>query len=116
MTKKEKQEAAKQIIKGLLADSEMKANDLIDRAAELFTQRFGDEKTDNANDVKGRIGSILDVMKKDADVLFEGGRYALKKEVQIEKAQQEPKKRTRKTKAKTEEKEEKTQKIEELLK
>ena len=59
------------------------------------------KENENPNDVKGRIGSVLDVMKKDGEVQFEGGMYALN----VETPQEKPKaKRT--AKKKTEAKEE----------
>ena len=77
VTRAEKRDATKNLIRELLNNTQMKSNDLIDEAARLYTERFGGEETDNVNDVKGRVGSVLDVMKKDGDVLYEGGMYAL---------------------------------------
>ena len=91
LTKKEKTAAAKTLILDALKEGEAKSNELIDRAAALYTERFAGEETENANDVKGRIGSVLDVMKKENEVSFEGGVYALKAKEDVEK----PKKSTR---------------------
>ena len=74
MTRAEKKDAVKALIKGLLANKQYKASDLIDEAAKLYTATYGGEENENANDVKGRIGSVLDVMKKEEDVRFEDGK------------------------------------------
>ncbi len=106
VTRAEKRDAVKNLIREILAKGNQKSNDLIDEAARLFSERFGGEDTENPNDVKGRVGSVLDVMKKDNEVQFDGGVYALKTETTKEK----PVKKTRKTtkKATEEVKEEKT--------
>ncbi len=98
-TRAEKRDAAKNLIKELLQKGDLKASALIDEAAKEYTKRFQGEDTENPNDVKGRIGSVLDVMKKDGDVAFEGGVYALKANlspVEEEKSQEETKKKTTK--------------------
>lgn len=105
-TKAEKKDATRNLIKEVLMKKEYKHNDLIEEAAKLYVERF-DNETDNINDVKGRVGSVLDIMKKEQDVNFEGGMYALNVKTAEtpteEKKEKEPKKTTRKTK-KTEEK------------
>ena len=99
LTRAEKREAAKAIIRELLQKSAHKASELIENAASLFTQRFAGEDTENANDVKGRIGSILDVMKKENEVRFDGGVYTLPAETTVEAKEEKPKKkRARKVK------------------
>ena len=77
VTRAEKRDNVKKLIRELLSNGNAKASDLIDGAAKLYAERFGGEDTENPNDVKGRVGSVLDVMKKESDVLFEGGVYAL---------------------------------------
>ena len=103
VTRAEKRDATKNLIKEILKKSELKASELIDEAAKLYTEKFGGEET--PNDVKGRVGSVLDVMKKDGEVAFDKGRYALKLEKTPEIKEEKKKKTTRK-KAETEEKEE----------
>lgn len=93
LTRAEKREAAKAIIRELLQKSAHKASELIEDAASLFTQRFAGEDTENANDVKGRIGSILDVMKKENEVRFDGGVYTLPAETTVEAKEEKPKKK-----------------------
>ncbi len=93
LTRAEKREAAKAIIRELLQKSAHKASELIEDAASLFTQRFAGEDTENANDVKGRIGSILDIMKKENEVRFEGGVYTLPAETTVEAKEEKPKKK-----------------------
>lgn len=74
-TRAEKKDAAKNVIREILAEKPLKHNELIEEAAKRYTERFGG---DNVNDVNGRIGSVLDIMKKESDVAYEGGVYALK--------------------------------------
>ena len=77
VTRAEKKDATKNLIKEVLAIKPMKHNELIDATAKLYSERFGAD-TDNVNDVKGRVGSVLDIMKKDGEVANDGGMYALK--------------------------------------
>ncbi len=77
VTRAEKKDATKNLIKEALAESPLKHNELIESVAKTYTERFGSD-TDNANDVKGRVGSVLDIMKKESEVAYDGGRYALK--------------------------------------
>lgn len=78
VTRAEKKDATKSIIKDLLAVKPYKHNELIDETAKIYTERFAGEDTENVNDVKGRVGSVLDIMKKESEVMYEGGMYALK--------------------------------------
>jgi hypothetical protein len=66
------------LIKELLQSGAKKNLDLIEEAAKSFADRFKSEENENPNDVKGRIGSVLDVMKKEGEVAFDGGMVALK--------------------------------------
>ncbi len=106
VTRAEKKDATKKLIREILATSPQKHNDLIDEVAKLYTERYGDE-SDNINDVKGRVGSVLDIMKKESDVMYDGGTYALKARMMAPSVKEEeempaPKKRGRKAKAKVE--------------
>jgi hypothetical protein len=122
LTRAEKKDAAKGLIKELLQSGEKKSTELIDEAAKVFAMRFQGEENENPNDVKGRIGSVLDVMKKEGEVQFDGGIYALKplsapvaeeKSVQkqaetnaekpVSKKRATPKKATKKEEVKTQE-------------
>lgn len=126
-TRAEKRDATKEIIREILAKASAKSNDLIDEAAKLYAERLGGEGAENPNDVKGRIGSVLDVMKKDGEVLYEGGVCALKveteqkkptkkaKKTEEEKAAEKPAKAKRTAKKAVKEKEEKETETEERL-
>ncbi|MBQ7831772.1 MAG: restriction endonuclease [Clostridia bacterium] len=103
-TRAEKKEAAKALIREILAVKPLKHNELIDEVSKLYATRFAGEETENINDVKGRVGSVLDIMKKDGDVAYEEGMYALKaRAVSIPEPEKQPEKKTR-TRKKTEEK------------
>ena len=77
VTRAEKKDATKNLIREILAIKPLKHNELIDEVSKLYTERYGDE-SDNVNDVRGRVGSVLDIMKKESDVMSDGGMYALK--------------------------------------
>lgn len=111
-TRAEKKDAAKKLILDLLKKTSYKASDLIDTAAKLYAEKFGGEDNENPNDVKGRIGSILDVMKKEGEVAFEGGVYASKEE----KLKKSTRKTTKKTTVETKDTEKTQEKPEEKKK
>lgn len=77
VTRAAKKDATKNLIREILAIKPLKHNELIDEVSKLYTERYGDE-SDNVNDVRGRVGSVLDIMKKESDVMSDGGMYALK--------------------------------------
>ena len=104
MTRAQKTEATKSIIKELLAIKPMKHNELIEETAKLYTERYKSEETENVNDVKGRAGSVLDIMKKESEVMYDGGMYALKARMPIpapvEQEKETPAKKAEKATAK----------------
>lgn len=104
MTRAQKTEATKGIIKELLAVKPMKHNELIEETAKLYIERYKSEETENVNDVKGRVGSVLDIMKKESEVMYEGGMYALKARIPVpapqETVEEKPAKKPAKAKAK----------------
>ena len=106
MTRAQKTEATKSIIKELLAIKPMKHNELIEETAKLYTERYKSEETENINDVKGRAGSVLDIMKKESEVMYDGGMYALKARMPIptsvKQAKEKPAKKAEKSTAKKE--------------
>lgn len=121
-TRAEKRDATKNLIKELLQKANAKHGELIDEASKIYIERFPGEDTENPNDVKGRIGSVIDVMKKEGEILFDGGVYALKVEekpakktrkraVKEEKEEEKPKKRVVKKAKKEEEKKEETEEV-----
>lgn len=121
-TRAEKRDATKNLIKELLQKANVKHAELIDEASKIYIERFPGEDTENPNDVKGRIGSVIDVMKKEGEILFDGGVYALKVEekpakktrkraVKEEKEEEKPKKRVVKKAKKEEEKKEETEEV-----
>lgn len=101
VTRAEKKGATKNLIRELLAVKPHKHNELIDAVANLYAERFGGEETDNINDVKGRVGSVLDIMKKESEVTYDGGMYALKARAVVgapaQETEEKPVKTTRKT-------------------
>jgi restriction endonuclease Mrr len=73
----------------------------LEEVAKLYKERFGGEETENINDVKGRVGSVLDIMKKDSDVAYEGGMYALKARIVTDAPVQKEEKQAKKSPKKT---------------
>lgn len=121
-TRAQKRDATKNLIKELLQKANARHGELIDEASKIYIERFPGEDTENPNDVKGRIGSVIDVMKKEGEILFDGGVYALKAEekpakktrkrvVKEEKEEEKPKKRVVKKAKKDEEKKEETEEV-----
>ncbi|MBQ7912933.1 MAG: restriction endonuclease [Clostridia bacterium] len=82
VTRAERKDATKSLIKEVLAIQPLKHNDLLDEVAKLYSLRYGTD-ADNPNDVKGRVGSVLDIMKKESEVANEGGMYALKSRLPV---------------------------------
>ena len=109
VTRAEKKDATKKLITTLLAEKPYKHNELIEEVSKIYAERYAGEDTENINDVKGRVGSVLDIMKKDSDIMYDGGMYALKARVITAPPVQEetpaPKKRGRKPKAEKKEEE-----------
>ena len=97
VTRAEKKDATKNLIKEVLSIQPLKHNDLLEEAAKLYTSRYGE---DNVNDVKGRVGSVLDIMKKEGEVANEGGMYALKSRLPVPMPEEKPVKKTAKKTAK----------------
>lgn len=100
VTRAEKRETAKNFIRELLKKSTYKSNDLIDEASKLFVAHFADEEKEDINGVKGRIGSLIDVMKKEEEIVLDGGVYALKVETPVPVQEEKKAKKTTRAKAK----------------
>lgn len=126
VTRAEKREKAKKLIKDALKKSAQKPSELIDGVSKSYQKLFPEE-SENINDIKGRIGSLIDVMKKDEEIILEDGVYTVKKakkrtakkvETATETAEEKPAKktvkRTKKAVKSEEQKEEKKQEEETL--
>lgn len=80
LTRAEKNTTIKALVKETLGVRAYKWSELLEEIAKGYQQKIDDEEGKNANDLRGRIGSVVDVMKKDGEVVFDGGMYALKTE------------------------------------
>ena len=100
ITRAEKKDGAKKLIVETLKKGSKKGSEIIDEVAKLYAMQFGGEENENPNDVKGRIGSVLDVMKKDGEVLFDGGMYSLKTQQPTQNETAEKPKKATKTRTK----------------
>ncbi len=94
LTRAQKTEATRQIVREVLAKSPIKHNELIDEVANGYLLRHGEEG-ENLNDVRGRVGSVLDIMKKNSEVMYDGGMYALKARIMPPPLEEQPVKKRR---------------------
>ena len=101
LTRAQRTDAAKNVIKELLAVKPHKHNELIESAAKIFAARYVGADNENANDVKGRIGSVLDAMQKNSDIMYDGGMYALKARIMMPIVEETPTKKAEKPVKKT---------------
>lgn len=101
LTRAQRTDAAKNVIKELLAVKPHKHNELIESAAKIFAARYVGADNENANDVKGRIGSVLDAMQKNSDIMYDGGMYALKARIMMPIVEETPAKKAEKPVKKT---------------
>ncbi|MBR2341318.1 MAG: restriction endonuclease [Clostridia bacterium] len=106
VTRAEKNETIKSLIKELLLKRPYKWNELLDESAKLYEEKIEEKDGHVANDVRGRVGSVVDVMKKDGEIVFDGGMYALKQPLE-KKADEKPVEISEKTQTEQEEKREK---------
>lgn len=90
LTRAQRTDAAKNVIKELLAVKPHKHNELIESAAKIFSARYVGADNENANDVKGRIGSVLDAMQKSSEIMYDGGMYALKARIMMPVVEEKP--------------------------
>ncbi len=84
-TRAEKKDATKKIIRELLKKQSYTSGTLIDEASAVYTTNYGGEP----NEVRGRIGSVIDVMKKEGEITADRGRYALKTQTAVENKEEE---------------------------
>ena len=96
LTRAQRTDAAKNVIKELLAVKPHKHNELIESAAKIFSARYVGADNENANDVKGRIGSVLDAMQKSSEIMYDGGMYALKARIMMPVVEEKPAKKAEK--------------------
>ena len=83
VTRAEKSERMKTVIRELLASRPYKWNEFLDTSAKVYAERFPEETGDD-NAVKGRIGSTFDVMEKAGEVRFEANVCSLAAPVQTQ--------------------------------
>lgn len=107
VTRAEKNATLRSIIKELLAVRAYKWSELLEECAKLYEKRVESKEGETANDVRGRIGSVCDTMKKEGELTFDGGMYALNKGNKPEEKPQESPKTVEKVEEKTDEKKEK---------
>ncbi len=101
LTRAQKTDATKAIVTELLAMKPIRHNELIEEVAKTYVLRHEGADTENPNDVKGRVGSVLDIMKKNGDIAYDGGAYALKARLLLVEEEKEEEKPAPKKKRKT---------------
>lgn len=106
LTNAQKNETIRAIVKELLSSRAYKWNELLDESSKIYVERIDVKDGHSTNDVRGRIGSVFDGMKKASEVVFTDGVYTLKgnetEEKVVTTAVSEPK--TEEKKASSEEK------------
>ena len=73
LTRQEKKDAVRAIVKELLEKGNLRRSALIDETSKLYAERFPSAETINANDVKGRVGSVITLMEQAKEVFYVDG-------------------------------------------
>ena len=60
------------IVRGILS-APCKWAELLEAAAKEYKEKYPSKENERDSDVKGRIGSVIDLMKKEGEVVVEGG-------------------------------------------
>ncbi|MBQ9118097.1 MAG: restriction endonuclease [Clostridia bacterium] len=91
LTRQEKKDAVRAIVKELLQASPLRRTALIDEASKLYVERFPSAENANVNDVKGRVGSVITLMEQGAEIFPDGNVIGLEKpKAKEEKKPEEP--------------------------
>lgn len=85
VTRAEKANRMKGILRELLGTKDYKWNELLDSAAKAYAEKFPGE-SDDMNDLKGKMGSVFSLMEDAGETRFEAGVCSL---VKAEKAKKE---------------------------
>ncbi len=76
VTRAEKANRMKNILRELLQDRTYKWNEILEASAKIYEERYPGE-TPDANDLKGKIGSVLSLMEDGGEMRFEAGTCSL---------------------------------------
>ncbi len=71
LTRAEKKDAIKKIVRDVL-QTERKWSELIDLAAQAYQAAYPIPENGNANDVRGRVGSVLHLMQEEKEIVVDG--------------------------------------------
>lgn len=71
LTRAEKKDAIKKIVREVL-QTERKWSELIDLAAQAYQAAYPIPENGNANDVRGRVGSVLHLMQEEKEIVVDG--------------------------------------------
>ena len=71
LTRAEKKDAIKKIVREVL-QMERKWSELIDLAAQAYQAAYPIPENGNANDVRGRVGSVLHLMQEEKEIVVDG--------------------------------------------
>ncbi|MBQ8428445.1 MAG: restriction endonuclease [Clostridia bacterium] len=77
LTRQEKKDAVKAIVKELLGKEKLRRTKLIDEASKLYVERYPSDETANVNDVKGRVGSVITLMEHAKEIFADGNELTL---------------------------------------
>ena len=73
LTRAEKKDAVKAFVRELLKTDGVKWAELLELAAKWYQTEYPAKENEKISDVKGRIGSVIDLMKKEGEVSVENG-------------------------------------------
>ena len=73
LTRAEKKDAVKAYVRELLKADGVKWAELLELAAKWYQTEYPAKENEKISDVKGRIGSVIDLMKKEGEVAVENG-------------------------------------------
>ncbi len=90
MTRAEKKDAVRAIVKELLTQKTMRRAALIDEASKAYVERYPSVETVNVNDVKGRVGSVITLMEQAEEVFYVEGAMRLDNPEKEEKTEEKP--------------------------
>ncbi|MBQ8320661.1 MAG: restriction endonuclease [Clostridia bacterium] len=105
LTRAERIDSLKALVRETLS-TERKWSELLDDVVKAYLEKNPTEKGGNVNDVNGRVGSIIGQMKKDGEVIVEGGvaKLSVGKEVAQKSEEKAAEPAAEKTEKKVEEK------------
>ena len=76
-TRAEKKDAVMALVKECLKEIPFRRTQLLDEVTKAYAQRFPSPETENVNDVKGRVGSVITLMEQSGEIVYQDGLFFL---------------------------------------